>query len=57
MHYILLFELEPHSLYGHVWNLTGGPKLRKWYGAPDQIRQDGIDGEKDDEGLYLYFTI
>jgi len=25
--------------------LSGGPKLRKWYGAPDQFTRDGGDGD------------
>jgi len=28
---------------------AGGPKLRKWYGAPDQLPKDGGDGELDED--------
>jgi hypothetical protein len=28
---------------------TGGPKLRKWYGAPDLLPKDGgAEGEEDE---------
>lgn len=29
--------------------IEGGPKLRKWYGAPDPLSNDGSTLEKDDE--------
>lgn len=32
-----------------VWVFVGGPKLRKWYGAPDLISKEGIAAEDDDE--------
>lgn len=28
---------------------AGGPKLRKWYGAPDLLPKDGSDAEDEDE--------
>jgi len=28
--------------------IEGGPKLRKWYGAPDQLPRDGLVGNKED---------
>ena len=28
---------------------SGGPKLRKWYGAPDLLPKDGSDAEDEDE--------
>jgi len=40
----------------HNWEMTvppclisGGPKLRKWYGAPDLLPKDGSDAEDEDE--------
>ena len=39
----------------------GGPKLRKWYGAPDQLPKDGSDGQRDDDAKgaqdYLFFML
>lgn len=33
-----------------VFNLCeGGPKLRKWYGAPELLPKDGTNVEEDDE--------
>ncbi|CAM6027351.1 unnamed protein product [Sphagnum balticum] len=29
--------------------IEGGPKLRKWYGAPDQFTRDGEPGEEEEE--------
>ncbi|KAG0562109.1 hypothetical protein KC19_9G118900 [Ceratodon purpureus] len=29
--------------------IEGGPKLRKWYGAPDQLPKDGGDNRRDDD--------
>ncbi|KAJ6706271.1 hypothetical protein OIU79_010838 [Salix purpurea] len=29
--------------------IEGGPKLRKWYGAPDLLPKDGSDAEDEDE--------
>ncbi|KAJ6932768.1 hypothetical protein NC651_008251 [Populus alba x Populus x berolinensis] len=29
--------------------IEGGPKLRKWYGAPDLLPKDGSDAEEEDE--------
>lgn len=29
--------------------IEGGPKLRKWYGAPDQLPKDGGDGQRDED--------
>lgn len=45
--------------------ISGGPKLRKWYGAPDLLPKDGSDAEDEDElpgnalviaicGAYIY---
>lgn len=28
---------------------AGGPKLRKWYGAPDQRGKDGGDSQRDED--------
>lgn len=29
--------------------IEGGPKLRKWYGAPELLPKDGSSSEEDDE--------
>jgi hypothetical protein len=29
--------------------ISGGPKLRKWYGAPDLLPKDESDAEDEDE--------
>lgn len=29
--------------------LLGGPKLRRWYGAPDLLPKDGDGGAEDEE--------
>ncbi|KAK9131352.1 hypothetical protein Sjap_011839 [Stephania japonica] len=31
--------------------IEGGPKLRKWYGAPDLVSKDGVVGDEDDNGF------
>lgn len=34
---------------------TGGPKLRKWYGAPDLLEKDGNELNEDEApGLTLW---
>lgn len=41
-----------HGLVNFAVGFEGGPKLRKWYGAPDLLPKDGSneeDGEKEDE--------
>jgi hypothetical protein len=51
-----VLENEPHfaelSLFAQVflkYVCTGGPKLRKWYGAPDLLPKDGgTEGEEDE---------
>lgn len=36
----------------------GGPKLRKWYGAPDPMQEDGSEvGEDEASGLILHSTV
>lgn len=32
----------------NVWLYAGGPKLRKWYGAPDLLPKDGATEEDED---------
>lgn len=39
------------GIYLILCSILGGPKLRKWYGAPDLLQKDGPTEEDEDEYL------